>query len=128
MKMQEKQAITVRPCDFSLGFHTADVHSPGAMMYRGTVGVAPGWALVASSRIRSGRFVKHRGLPMKTLKLVVGLSLLAGLAACAENTKGLYSSGDYYNAFGRGYYQPYQDTSNFHYHNSYYPKANTVNP
>ena len=64
---------------------------------------------------------------MKTLKIAVGLSLLAAsLAACAQNDRGLYSSGDYYNAYGRGYYQPYQDGSTFHYHHSYYAKANTV--
>jgi hypothetical protein len=64
---------------------------------------------------------------MKTLKIAVGLSLLVvGLSACAENNKGLYASGDYYNAYGRGYYQPYQDGSTFHYHHSYYAKANTV--
>ena len=64
---------------------------------------------------------------MKTLKIAVDLSLLVvGLSACAENTKGLYASGDYYNSFGRGYYQPYQDGSSFHYHHSYYAKANTV--
>jgi len=63
---------------------------------------------------------------MKTLKIAVGLSLLvAGLAACT-NDKGLYSSGNYYNSFGRGYYQPYQDGNTFHYHHSYYAKANTV--
>ena len=63
---------------------------------------------------------------MKTLKIAVGLSLLVvGLSAC-ENSKGLYASGDYYNSFGRGYYQPYQDGSSFHYHHSYYAKANTV--
>ena len=124
--MQGKQEIMAQPCGFSLGFHTGDVHSQDAMMYRGTVGIAPGWAPVASTRVRSGHFVKHRGLSMKTLKIAVGLSLLAGLAACAENSKGLYSSGDYYNSFGRGYYQPYQDGSSFHYHHSYYAKANTV--
>ena len=51
---------------------------------------------------------------------------IAGLSACAENQGALYSSGSYYNAFGRGYYQPYQDGSTFHYHHSYYDKANTV--
>jgi hypothetical protein len=44
MKIQEKQAIIGLACDFSLGFHTADVHSAQAMMYRGTVGRVPGWA------------------------------------------------------------------------------------
>ena len=64
---------------------------------------------------------------MKTLKIAIGLSLLAAtLAACAPNEGSLYSSGDYYNAFGRGYYAPYQDGSTFHYHHSYYAKANTV--
>jgi hypothetical protein len=131
MKKQEKQWITAGVCGFSLGFHTADVHSISAMMYRGTVGIAPGWAQGRQAcgvpRIRSGHFVKHRGFPMKTLKIAVGLSLLvAGLSACAENSKGLYSSGEYYNSFGRGYYQPYQDGSTFHYHHSYYAKANTV--
>jgi hypothetical protein len=101
-------------------------------MYRGTVGIAPGWAhhgvkLWRPPGFDQGMFVKHRGLLMKTLKIAVGLSLLVvGLSACAENSKGLYSSGDYYNAFGRGYYQPYQDGSSFHYHHSYYAKANTV--
>ena len=64
---------------------------------------------------------------MKTLTIAVGLVVLgAALSACAPNEKGLYSSGDYYNSFGRGYYQPYQDGSTFHYHHSYYAKANTV--
>jgi hypothetical protein len=45
MKKQQKQWIMVRSCGFFLGFHTADVHSLPAMMYRGTVGIAPGWAL-----------------------------------------------------------------------------------
>jgi hypothetical protein len=45
MKKQEKQWIIGGPCGFCLGFHTADVHSLPAMMYRGTVGIAPGWAL-----------------------------------------------------------------------------------
>jgi len=63
---------------------------------------------------------------MKTLKIAVGLSLLvAGLAACT-NEKGLYSSGDYYNSVGRGYYQPYQDGSTYHYHHSYYANAKAV--
>jgi hypothetical protein len=63
---------------------------------------------------------------MKTLKIALGLALLAGLSACAANDGSLYASGDYYNSFGRGYYQPFQDGSTFHYHHSYYAKANTV--
>lgn len=64
---------------------------------------------------------------MKTLKIALGLLLLgAGLSACAENSGGLYASGDYYNSFGRGYYQPYQDGSSYHYHHSYYANANAV--
>lgn len=64
---------------------------------------------------------------MKTLKIAVGLSLLvAGLAGCGTNEKGLYASGDYYNSFGRGYYQPYQDGSTYHYHHSYYANAKAV--
>ena len=64
---------------------------------------------------------------MKTLKIAVGLSLLvAGLAACTPNDKALYASGDYYNSFGRGYYQPYQDGSTYHYHHSYYANAKAV--
>jgi hypothetical protein len=62
---------------------------------------------------------------MKTLKIAVGLALLAGLGAC-ENSKGLYASGDYYNSFGRGYYQPYQDGNTYHYHHSYYANAKAV--
>ena len=63
---------------------------------------------------------------MKSLKIAVGLTVLAaGLAAC-ENSKGLYSSGDYYNSFGRGYYQPYQEGSSYHYHHSYYANAKAV--
>jgi hypothetical protein len=45
MKKQEKQWIIGSAWGFPLGFHTADVHSPQAMLYRGTVGIAPGWAL-----------------------------------------------------------------------------------
>jgi hypothetical protein len=63
---------------------------------------------------------------MKTLKIALGLALLGLMSACADNPGKLYASGDYYNAFGRGYYQPFQDGSNFHYHHSYYDKANTV--
>jgi hypothetical protein len=64
---------------------------------------------------------------MKTLKIAVGLSLLVvGLSACAENDKGLYASGDYSNSIGRGYYQPYQDGSSYHYHHSYYANAKAV--
>jgi hypothetical protein len=63
---------------------------------------------------------------MKTLKIALGLALLGLVSACADNPGKLYSSGDYYNAFGRGYYAPYQDGSTFHYHHSYYDKANTV--
>ena len=63
---------------------------------------------------------------MKTLKIALGLALLSGLAACADNGSGLYASGDYYNSFGRDYYQPYQDGSTYHYHHSYYANANAV--
>ena len=63
---------------------------------------------------------------MKTLKIAVGLALLAATLAACANDKGLYASGDYYNAFGRHYYAPYQDGETFHYHHSYYAKANTV--
>jgi hypothetical protein len=45
VKKQLKQRIIGRFCRFRLGFHTAEVHSLRAMMYRGTVGIAPGWAL-----------------------------------------------------------------------------------
>ena len=63
---------------------------------------------------------------MKTLKIAVGLALLCtGLAACT-NGNGLYASGDYYNSFGRGYYQPYQDGETYHYHNSYFANAKAV--
>jgi hypothetical protein len=44
MNKKEKQWIIGRPCAFDLGFHTADVHSLPAMMYRGTVGIVSGWA------------------------------------------------------------------------------------
>ena len=44
MKKQEKQWIIGAACGFFLRFNTADVHSLQAMMYRGTVGIAPGWA------------------------------------------------------------------------------------
>ncbi len=64
---------------------------------------------------------------MKTLKIALGLALLgATLSACAASDKGLYASGDYYNSFGRGYYQPYQDGSSYHYHHSYYANAKAV--
>jgi beta-N-acetylglucosaminidase len=64
---------------------------------------------------------------MKTLKIALGLLLLgAGLSACAENSGALYSSGDYYNSFGRGYYEPYQDGSTYHYHHSYFANAKAV--
>jgi len=63
---------------------------------------------------------------MKTLKIAVGLLVLgAGLAACT-NDKGLYASGDYDNSFGRGYYEPYQDSSHYHYHHSYFANAKAV--
>jgi hypothetical protein len=64
---------------------------------------------------------------MKALKIVVGLALLGALSACAANTNGLYSSGSYYNSFGRNHWQPYQDANNFHYHHSYYANANAIN-
>ncbi|HVZ02246.1 MAG TPA: hypothetical protein VHA35_22255 [Dongiaceae bacterium] len=63
---------------------------------------------------------------MKTLKIALGLALLGLVSACAENSNGLYASGDYYNSFGRGYYQPYQDGSSYHYHHSYYANAEAV--
>lgn len=63
---------------------------------------------------------------MRTLKIAIGLSLLAlGLAACTNGT-GLYSSGDYYNSVGRGYYANYQDGTTYHYHDSYLANAKAV--
>jgi hypothetical protein len=64
---------------------------------------------------------------MKTLKIAVGLALLCtALAGCAANTNGLYASGDYYNSFGRDYYEPYQDGESYHYHHSYFANAEAV--
>jgi hypothetical protein len=64
---------------------------------------------------------------MKTLKIAIGLALLGGIvSACADNSGKLYASGDYYNSFGRGYYQPFQDGSTYHYHHSYYANAKAV--
>ena len=63
---------------------------------------------------------------MKILKITVSLLILcAGLAACT-NSQDLDSSGDYYNSVGRGYYQPYQDGSTYHYHHSYYANMDAV--
>jgi hypothetical protein len=62
---------------------------------------------------------------MNALKMAVSMLVLAaGLAACT-NSNDLYSSGDYANSYGVGYYAPYQDNSSFHYHHSYYANANT---
>ena len=64
---------------------------------------------------------------MNALKMAISMMILgAGLAACTANTNDLYSSGDYYNSFGTGYYQPYQDGSSYHYHHSYYANAEAV--
>ncbi|HVO04916.1 MAG TPA: hypothetical protein VMT54_22165 [Candidatus Cybelea sp.] len=63
---------------------------------------------------------------MKSLMIAVGVLVLGLALSACENGTGLYSSGTYYNSFGRDYSAEYQDGTTYHYHNSYLANAKAV--